>query len=269
MSLERQILQQPAVDDAPSPGELEQHESVEVEVGSPANPPGFDAHLLGLEVGAETAFTLTYPDDHAVKEMSRAEVSYALTVKSVHQRILPTLDDEFAKGLGSKFESLGALREQVRADLAEQADREAERRARDDLLKQLASRVAGEVPEVLVSREVDRRVEHFVTHLINQRIDPRRANLDWDAFRNEQRAAATDTVRSSLVLDAIAQHEKLEVSASELEEEVGRQAERSGRTVSATRALLEKEGGIGLLAAGLRREKAIDFVLANATIIVA
>ena len=266
ISLERQIMKQPAVTGSPAPAESEHHDSVEVVVGGSANPPGFDEHLLGLEVDATSAFTLTYPDEHEVKQLSRAEVRYSLTVRAIHQRVLPTLDDEFARDLG-KFDSLEALREQARADLGEQADQDADRRMRDELLKQLASRVAGEVPEALVNREVDRRVEHFVTHLINQRIDPRRANIDWEAFRNEQRAAATDTVRSSLVLDEIARHEKLDVSTAELEEEVARHAERGGRTVSATRAMLEKDGGVALLAPGLRREKAIDFVMAHATIV--
>ena len=265
ISLERQIMKQPAVKDSPAPAESEHHDSVEVVVGGSANPPGFDEHLLGLEVDATSAFTLTYPDEHEVKQLSRAEVRYSLTVRAIHQRVLPTLDDEFARDLG-KFDSLEALRKQARADLGEQADQDADRRMRDELLKQLASR-AGEVPEALVNREVDRRVEHFVTHLINQRIDPRRANIDWEAFRNEQQAAATDTVRSSLVLDEIARHEKLDVSTAELEEEVARQAERGSRTVSATRAMLEKDGGVALLAPGLRREKAIDFVMAHATIV--
>ena len=266
VSLERQIMNQPAVEGSPTPAEPEHHDSMEVVVGASANPPGFDEHLLGLEVGATSEFTLTYPDEHEVTELSRAEVRYSLTVTAIHQRVLPTLDDEFARDLG-KFDSLDALREQARADLGEQADRDADRRMRDELLKQLAPRVAGDVPKALVDREVDRRVEHFVTHLINQRIDPRRANIDWEKFRNEQRAAATDTVRSSLVLDEIARHEKLDVSAAELEEEVARQAERGGRTVSATRALLEKKGGVALLEPGLRREKAIDFVMAHATIV--
>ena len=266
VSLERQIMKQPAVEGSPTPAEPEHHVSVEVVVGASANPPGFDEHLLGLEVGTTSEFTLTYPDEYEVKELSRAEVRYSLTVTAIHQRVLPTLDDEFARNLG-KFDSLDALREQARADLGEQADHDADRRMRDELLTQLATRVAGEVPKALVDREVDRRVEHFVTHLINQRIDPRRANIDWEAFRNEQRAAATDTVRSSLVLDEIARHEKLDVSAAELEEEVARQADRGGRTVSATRELLEKERGVALLAPGLRREKAIDFVMAHATIV--
>ena len=77
------------------------------------------------------------------------------------------------------------------------------------------------------------------------------------------------TVRSTLVLDEIAKKEGLTVDSSEIDAEIERQAERSGRTVSATRALLEKEGGVDQLTTGLRREKAIDLVLAEATVVTA
>ena len=72
-----------------------------------------------------------------------------------------------------------------------------------------------------------------------------------------------------LVLDEIARKEHVTVSDSELEKEVGRQAERVGRTASAMRALLEKDGSIGLLREGLKREKVIDFVLSEATVVTA
>jgi trigger factor len=121
----------------------------------------------------------------------------------------------------------------------------------------------------LIVYEIDRRVQHFVGHLVSQQVDPRQANIDWDAFREEQRESATATVRSTLVLDEIAKKEQLSVEASEVEQEIERQAERAGRTASATRALLEKEGGVEQLATGVRREKAIDLVLSEATVVTA
>ena len=267
VALRRQIMRQPAVADNPLPAP-KTHENVDVEVGATANPPGFDENLLDLEVGAAHEFAVTYPDPYEVKELVGADVNYAVTIKGIRQRILPELDDEFARDVG-KFETLEALRQQVRADLAEQAEREADRRMRDELLGQLAARVVGDVPEALVNYEIDRRVEHFVAHLITQRIDPRRADIDWEAFRDEQRGAATNSVRSTLVLDEIARNEEIEVGNDEVTAEVERRAERSGRTVSATRAQLEKDGGVEQLAVGLRREKAIDIVLAHATIVTA
>lgn len=267
LDLDRWMLRQPAAETAPA-GKPERHENVAIEIGSPANPPGFDEHLVGLETGAEHEFTLTYPDTHEVPDLAGAEVRYVVAVKAINRQVLPALDDEFAKDLG-KFDTLAGLRERVQSDLENQAERDADREVRNELLKQLATRVTVEVPEALIKEELDRRVEHFARHLIAQRIDPRRAAVDWDALRSEQRPAATDAVRSALVIDEIAKREVLEVTDDDVEQELARQAELTGRTVSAVRALMEKEGGVGTLTTGLRREKAIDLLLARATIVTA
>ena len=264
LDLERWMLRQPAAETAP--GKPDRHENVAIEIGSPANPPGFDEHLVGLETGAEHEFTLTYPETHEVPELAGAEVRCAVAVRAINRQVLPALDDEFAKDLG-EFDALAGLRERVQSDLENQAERDADREVRNELLKQLATRVTVEVPEALIKAELDRRVEHFARHLIAQRIDPRRAAVDWDALRSEQHKAATDAVRSALVIDEIAKREALEVTDDDLEREIARQAELTGRTASAVRALVEKEGGVGTLATGLRREKAIDFLLARATIV--
>ena len=181
---------------------------------------------------------------------------------------MPELDDDFARDLG-KFDSLEALTTQVKTDLASQAELDADGQVRSELLQKLANSIAGEVPEALIDQEIDRRVQRFVEHLIAQRVDPRQANIDWDTFRKEQREPATATVRSMLVIDEIARKESLTIKEEEFEAELKRQAERAGRTLSAARALLEKDGGIVKLKEGLRREKTIDFILKEATIVTA
>ena len=268
VDLERRVIKPALAAESQVPGEPEQHENIEIEVGGTANPPGFDGQLIGLGVSAARDFTLRYPDDHEVKGLAGAEVEYSVKVNTIRQKVLPTLDDAFARDLGT-FDTLDALTEQVKADLVRQAELDADGQVRSELLQQLAGQVDGEVPDALIAREVDRRVERFVEHLIVQRVDPRRANIDWEAFRKEQHEPATATVRSMLVIDEIARKETLTVEDTEIDEEVARQAERAGRTASAARALLEKEGGIGRLKEGLRREKAIDLVLNQATIVTA
>ena len=246
----------------------ERHEGAEIEIGGAANPSGFDEHLLGLDVDETRSFTLTYPEDHEVGSLAGSEINYTVSLKAIRKRVFPALDDEFARDLGS-FDTLDALTEQLRTDLIRQAEQEADGRLRGDILTQLASRVDSEVPEALIEQETDRRVERFVEHLIAQNVDPRRADIDWEAFRKEQREPAIPTVRSMLVLDEIARKEDVTVAESELDQEVERQAERAGRTLSAMRALIEKEGGVGRLREGLRREKVIDFVLSEATVVTA
>jgi trigger factor len=254
-------------DHDPHPHEhTDKHDNVTVDIGGPANPPGFDEALLGLRTGDAKSFDIRYPDDYAISELAGTTVKYEVTLKAVRQRIVPELDDEFAKDLG-EFESLDALRERVRADLEHEAAHEADREVRSDLLKQLAGRVTFEVPAALLDREIDRRVEEFVRRLIEQQIDPMRANINWEEFRERQREVASEAVRGALVLDEIARREHISVTDSEVDAEVERYAERSGRTATAVRARLEKEGGISRLYAGLRREKTVDFLLSRATII--
>lgn len=246
-------------------GHAHHHADVNVEIGGSANPPGFDENLLGLEAGAEKSFSVRYPDDYPNGELAGSVVSYHVKVKGLSRRVLPELDDEFAKGFG-EFESLDALRTRVRGDLEHEAGHEAERAVRDGLLKQLAAKVPFEIPPALVERELNRRLEEFASRLIDQGIDPRQAGVDWNAFRESQREVAKEAVASALALDEVARREQLTVGDDEIEREITRYAERMGRSATAVRETLEKEGGIARVYSGLRREKSIDFVMSRATI---
>jgi len=241
------------------------HQDVVVEMGGKANPPGFDDEIRGLSAGAEKSFTIHYPDDYAVTEMAGTDVHYKVKVKDIRTRVLPALDDEFAKDVGD-FATLAALRERVTGDLQREAENEADRQLRADLLKELSARVTVDLPDALVERELDRRTEEFARRLMDQNIDPRKANIDWDGFRDSQREPSQDSVKSALVLDEIARREGITVSEADLDKDVADYAARSGLTPAAVRARLEKEGALSRLSAGLRREKAIDFVLSKAQV---
>ncbi len=259
VDLERRLPDQPG---APP----EHLQGVRVEIGSDANPPGFDDELVGLEPGATRSFTVTHAENDAVRRLAGRQASYAIEVKNLQRPVLPDLDDAFARSIG-EFDDLAALRARVESDLRAQADLEARDEVRRDLLRQLANRVTVEVPEALIARELDRRVEQVVRRLVEEQVDPQQARVDWDAFREQQRASATDTVRGTLVLDAIADREAVEVTGEDVDRQVERQAALSGRTPQAVRALFEKDGGTVRLKAGLRREKAIALLMKRATIV--
>jgi trigger factor len=247
-------------------GNPDRHDDVTLELGSPANPPGFDAELIGLRTGESKTFTIHFPEDYAVKEMANTDVEYTVAVKDIRRKVLPELDDEFAKDVGA-FESLGALRDRVRADLQQESEEHATQHLRTDLLKQLSERVTFDLPPSLVEREMDRRIEEFASRLMQQNVDPRQAGIDWAQFRESQRDPARASVASALALDEIARREGLTVSAEDVDKEIERFAVRAGRTPAALRAQLEKEGSVARLATGLRREKAVDLVLSRARIL--
>ncbi len=246
-------------------GKSERHEHVTIDVGAPANPPGFDQELLELPAGATKQFRLTYPSHYAIRELAGSEVEYLVTVRAVRRRVVPPLDDELARDLG--LADLAELRSRVEADLRAEAERQVERELRGELLRQLAARVPFDAPESLVAREIDRRVEEFGRQLAAERIDPAAVRVDWEEFRAHQRGPAAEAVKAALVLDEVARREGIVVTEAEVEAEVGRHAERTGRTPAAVRARIEQEGGLGRLYAGLRREKTVQFLLARATIL--
>ena len=246
-------------------GNTDHHDGITLQLGAPGNPPGFDANLIGLNEGESKTFAIHFPESYPAEELANTDQTYSVSVKGIRRRVLPELDDEFAKDVG-EFESLAALRDRVSSDLREEAEENSRRQVRGELFKQLSARITFELPASLVDREMDRRLEEFARQLMSQHVDPRQAGIDWAQFREAQREAARDAVASALVLDEIARREQITVSGEDVDKEIERFATRAGRTPAALRAQLEKEGGISRLYAGLRREKAVDLALSRANI---
>jgi trigger factor len=261
----RTTLSSPSEEAVERTGKSETNSDVTYEIGSAMNPPGFDERVTGLVPGDQRTFTIRFPEDYAVADLRNTEVEYSVTLKAIRRKVVPTLDDEFAKDLG--LESLDALRQRVRADLQNEAEQAAKREQRDDLLRQLAGRVSVEVPGALVERELDRRIEDFVRRLVDQGVDPMKAGIDWEQFRARQRDSALDTVKATLMLDEVAKREAIEVPHEEVDAELQRFANASGRPIAAVRHRLSHEGGLTRLVSGMRRERTVEFLMSHATIL--
>jgi len=255
-------------ENVPAPGgqddKAESMPNVSIELGAQANAPGFDEHLTGAREGDTRHFTITYAADYETQELAGATVDYDTTIKGIRRRELLPIDDDFAKEV-SDVETLEALRDRIRQDLQQGAEQESEHKLRHDLLHQLSGRVHT-APDVLVDQEVDRRLEEFVRRLMEQGVDPMKANIDWQQFRERQRAGATETVKSTLVVDEIARREKVEVTDDDLEQEIARFAERAGRTPAAVRERLEQEHALDRIRAGIRREKTVAWLIEHASV---
>ncbi len=244
----------------------DKHQQASIEMGAATNPPGFDEQVIGMSVGETKSFTLTYPNDYSDAALAGSTLECTVTVHEIKRRVVPALDDEFAKDLG-EFESLEALRTRVRGDLEAEATESADRQVRTDLMKKLAERVPFAVPPTLIDHEVERRMQDFARRLMDQRIDPRQVNIDWAAFRQGQQDPATESVKSAMALDEIAKREALTVTEDDLAAELDRYAEGTGRSAASIRARLEQDGELPRLAAGLRREKAVTWALGKAKIV--
>lgn len=240
-------------------------QNVSLELGAAGNPPGFDEHLMGVVANDERQFSVTYKDDYEVAELAGATVDYQVVVKGLRRKEVPDLTDAFAKDV-SEVETLEALRDRIRHDLQHEAEHEADHKVRHDLLQNLAGRMRAPVPTALVDREIERRLEEFVRRLMDQGMDPMKAGIDWQEFRERQKGPSEETVKSTLVLDTIARLEHLTADEADIAAEIEKFAERTGRTALAVRARLEKEGGLDRIASGIRREKTVAWLIEKAQV---
>jgi trigger factor len=253
------------VEGTPEGGESFRRERAVIEVGGPGNPPAFNAGLEGAASGSELQFSVSYPQGHETEELAARTVAYRLQVHEVKRRVLPELDDEFAKDLG-EFADLEALKQRIRGDLTERKRAEGQRALRQSVLDKVLLGNPIPLPDGLVEQETLHRLEDIARAMVHQGVEPRTAEIDWSALRQKQEASARKAVHARLVLDAVARAESLDVEPGEVDARLASEARRMGETNTKLRARLEKQGGLEALKTQLVREKSLDFLVSVANI---
>ena len=123
-----------------------------------------------------------------------------------------------------------------------------------------------ELPERLLEHQTEHRLESVVRDMMGHGVDPRDPKLDWEKARDSLKEQAGYDLRGSLLLERIANEEKIEVSKQEIDDEINAVAEASRQSIEQVRAILTKQGGERSIAGRLRNRKALDFLVANANV---
>jgi trigger factor len=241
-------------------------EDVDVELGGAGVQQEFTDNLLGVKADEERTFTVNYPEDFTSRGLAGKTVEYVATVTAVRRKELPEMDDEWAKSLGDDFETLEGLREKVREDLSMRSRVESDNRLRGEVMRKLVDAHPFEVPETIREHQANHRLESVVRDMIGRGMDPRSPELNWEGVRESLKAQADFDVRGSMLLEKIADHEKIEVTDEEVEEEINQIARGSRQSVEQVRAALTKEGGATSIADRLRNRKALDLLVENARV---
>jgi trigger factor len=252
--------------DNPEAEPIKQDE-VEVTLGADRVQPEFTENLTGVKADDERTFTVNYSDDYHPAALAGKKVEYTAKVNAVRVKELPELDDEWAQSLGEEFDSVDKLRAKVRENMERQATQEADHRLRSDLIGKLLESHPFQVPKSLVDHQTNYRLESVVRDMMNRGVDPRSENVNWEGARDELKSQAEADVRSSLLLEEIANQEKIDVSKEEIEAEIQAIADNSKQSIEQVRTVLTKDGGERSIANRLRNRKALDLLVANANVI--
>ena len=204
----------------------------------------------------------TYPADYSQKDLAGKTIEWRATPKEIYRRELPTVDDDFAKDLGD--ENLEGFRTRVRSELLAHARQEADTRVRQGLLDLVIERNPVELPESLVARE-----QRAMEAELHQTLEAGGLSHEDASERVKQSAEDLKTraekrARTALIVDALAEQEKIEVNDEELGERVAAIVTQSGRNRDRAAEFYRKEENREALRQSMRREKALDFILSRA-----
>jgi trigger factor len=239
---------------SPTPQPIE-GKDVSVEIGGKDTVQAFTDALRGSKPGQELKFEVTYPGDFGQKRLAGKTVAYKVEVKGIQTKVQPDLNDEFAKELGS-YESLEDFTKQLREHLAADKKHRLLTDTRNRLMDALAGKFQFPLPEALVQNQIDTRLERGLRALAAQGMRPEDLRkLDFDRLREAQRESAASEVKSTLVLDRIADVENIQVSDEEVERELQVISLQTREPLESLRDRLKSEGTLARIREQLRREK--------------
>ncbi len=232
-----------------------------VEIGGKNTMQEFNDNLRGASAGDEKTFEVRYPEDYSDQRLAGHTFTYAVKIHSIKQKSLPELNDDFAKELGAEFTGIEDVRARIREGTEAEKKHRAEHDAKEKLVAELVKRHDFPVPEALVEHQIDVRVERGLRALAAQGMRAEdMKKVDLNRLRAGQREQAIQEVKASLLLDKIADAEKIEVGDEEVNREIEALARQSKQTPEAIRARLTRDGALDRIKSRIRNEKTLNFL---------
>ena len=242
-------------------------EDYALEIGSGSFIPGFEEQLVGVKAGESKDVVVTFPEEYHATELAGKEATFKVTVKEIKTKVLPELNDDFAKEIDPEVESLDALRAKIKEQTAEQKKAESEGTLRDELVEKAAENAEMEIPQGMINTELDRMVQEF-----GQRLQMQGMNLELyfqfsgqneEALREQMTPDAENRVRVALTLEAIAKAENVQVTEEDITAELDAMAAQFGMTVDQIKTAL---GGTAILENDIKTKKTVELLVENAKI---
>lgn len=232
-----------------------------VEVGGKETLEAFSNALRGAKAGQELKLEVTYPEDYVDQKLASKTVAYELTVVALKKRVMPELNDEFAKELGA-YESVADLEAKIREYLESRKKQGVEFETKERLFAAFAEKFTFAVPESLVQEQIDARLDRGLRTLASQGMTSEQMRkLDFARLRAAQRDSALLEVKAQIILDKIAKEENIVLDEEAVERELQMASLQSREPVEDLRARLTQNGAMDKIREQLLRDKTSTVLL--------
>lgn len=226
----------------------------QIDLANPLTVKEFKEHLVGVKAGDEKEVTVKYPEDYGDEKFAGAEVTYRCNITSVNERILPELDDAFAKQV-ERGESILELRLSIRDDIRRQKEDNLNRVHKRDIMRQMCAKNPIEIPESLLEDYLDNVVADFKS---------RSDEIDEKEVRETYRPVGIESMRWDLIWRTLARQEKIEVSPEDTEKWIKGFAEYNKISAEQARDMLNKSGKVEQLRESLLEGRVLELLIDRA-----
>ena len=219
--------------------------------------------LRGKRAGEVASFDKTYGEDANQEAWRGKTIHHDVTLKEIRIQEKPEVNDEFAQSVGG-WETVAQMRETIEADIRKHRTAEAQRFKRTQVGEKLLAAHTFDVPESLVEDELGKSLNNYARYLASQGVNLETAEMDWRRIGEEFRPEAVKRVKRSLILEAIAKKENIQVSDVEVDAEIRQAAREQDRDFADVKHHLKHEGGYEALRGSLAQDRALELVLREA-----
>ena len=247
------------LDDVPFEGG--KGENYDLVIGSNSFIPGFEEQLIGMKAEETRDIQVTFPDNYHSEELKGKPAKFTVTVHEIKKKVLPVLDDEFAKELKyDGVETVDQLRNYYKDNLLKRKEEEATNKAENELADELAGIVEVEIPDVMIKSELDSMVQNYESRLMQQGIPLDQflkiTDQTIDGLRDMMKDDAIKRIKINLGLAQIAKSEGVKVEKEDIDKEYQRMADMYGMTVDDVRTYVPEE----TLADDLKLQKTLELL---------
>lgn len=238
-----------------------------LQIGSHSFIDTFEDQLVGLKVGEEKDVNVTFPEEYHAKDLVGKAAVFHCKINSIKHKEMPELTDEFVKA-STSYESIEDMKTKLRENIEKNAQREADTKRRNEILKQATDNITVDIPEVMVENRVSNMIQELSVNLENQGMNLdaylKYANMDMAKLREQYKESAAIAVKTDLMLDAVAKAEDIKVENADINAEIALLAATYGTTPQEVSKIIKKNHSIGNLVATVLHKKAANFIIDSA-----
>ncbi|HUF04128.1 MAG TPA: trigger factor [Aridibacter sp.] len=240
---------------------------LEVQLGDDLIEKSFTENLVGVKAGDEKEFKVAYPDEFSSPALAGRTVQYKATVKSVGMVELPELDDSWVASLDEEAKTVNDLKKRLRDQMETLAEGDADARVRNDLIAKLIEKHDFEIPNALIESQAKNLLDNFARDLAEKGVDLSKVDQQFvEMTYHQMRGQAERDVRGAMLLEKVAEMEKVEISKDDVNSEIETMASYYQVPVEQIRASIAQQGGPSVIENNLRTRRAVEAMVGKAKI---